>query len=140
MGVYSGFSPDMSTGMIFGVKLPTGDSHLSGFRSRCEIGSGSTDLLLGGYHTGTIRRDAAISNGSRRPCGSTMSPPQHGYTPGSELNGAAGVTYTHWHLSPDDFGGARCSRWCYRTGRGTAAMGDPLNTGYTRLLVSPEWR
>jgi hypothetical protein len=25
MGVYSGFSPDMSTGITFGVKLPTGD-------------------------------------------------------------------------------------------------------------------
>ena len=50
MGVYSGFSKDMSTGLIFGVKLPTGDWKYSGFDRDVEIGSGTTDLLLGGYH------------------------------------------------------------------------------------------
>ncbi|HEY5337447.1 MAG TPA: hypothetical protein VIJ85_04530, partial [Rhizomicrobium sp.] len=54
MGVYSGFSPDMSTGIIFGAKLPTGDHNFQGFDTDVEIGSGSTDLLLGGYHSGQL--------------------------------------------------------------------------------------
>ena len=34
MGMYTGFFPDMSTGVIFGLKLPTGTLHRTGFRSR----------------------------------------------------------------------------------------------------------
>ena len=39
----------MSTGLIFGVKLPTGDWKFAGFDRDTEIGSGSTDVLVGGY-------------------------------------------------------------------------------------------
>ena len=51
-GVYSGFSQDMSTGLIFGVNLPTGDFRFAGFDRDVEIGSGSTDVIVGGYHQG----------------------------------------------------------------------------------------
>src|SRR5581483_3615675 len=55
-GIYSGFSEDMSTGVTFGLKLPTGSyTHNDEFGAvdrDTEIGSGSTDLLLGAYHRG----------------------------------------------------------------------------------------
>ena len=57
MGVYSGFSEDMATGMIFGVKLPTGDFHHAGFDRDTAIGSGSTDLLFGLNHVGELPSD-----------------------------------------------------------------------------------
>lgn len=52
MGIYSGFSPDLSNGIVFGAKLPTGDSSYLGFDRDTEIGSGSTDLLLGFFSCG----------------------------------------------------------------------------------------
>jgi hypothetical protein len=42
-GVYTGLSDDRSTGVTFGVKLPTGDSSYVNFDPDTEIGSGSAD-------------------------------------------------------------------------------------------------
>ncbi|HEY1962272.1 MAG TPA: hypothetical protein VGG69_07635 [Rhizomicrobium sp.] len=135
MGVYSGFSPDMSTGVIFGVKLPTGDSTYKNFDPDVEIGSGSTDLLLGAYHTGAF--DIAgdfqwFVQGVWQHHIAT----QHNYTPGSELNGAAGVTYTNWHLSPTVSVAPVFQVMLSNRGR-DGGIGDPENTGYTRVLASP---
>jgi hypothetical protein len=55
--VYTGFSPDMSSGANFGLKLPTGDYKQNGFDRDTAIGSGSTDLLLGGWHMGRLTPD-----------------------------------------------------------------------------------
>ena len=46
-GVYTGFSADMSTGLTFGLKLASGDHSYANFDPDTQIGSGSTDLLLG---------------------------------------------------------------------------------------------
>jgi len=50
--MYSGISEDMSTALLFGVELPTGATNQSGFDRDTQIGSGTTDLLLGGYRMG----------------------------------------------------------------------------------------
>ena len=47
--MYTGFFKDMSTGVIFGLKLPTGTYTAPGLDRDTQIGSGSTDLMLGGY-------------------------------------------------------------------------------------------
>lgn len=135
MGVYSGFSSDMSTGVIFGVKLPTGDSTFKGFDPDVEIGSGSTDILLGGYHTGQI--DFAgdfqwFAQGLWQHHIAT----QHGYTPGSELNGAIGASYTNFHVNSDISIQPVVQLVAAYRGR-DSGVGDPANTGYSRLLVSP---
>ncbi len=52
MGMYTGFSKDMSTGLMFGAKLPTGMFNAGGFDRDTQIGTGSTDLILGGFHRG----------------------------------------------------------------------------------------
>ena len=55
--IYSGLSADMSSGVTFGVKLASGDSTYANFDPDTEIGSGSTDLLLGAYHLGKVTSD-----------------------------------------------------------------------------------
>lgn len=66
VGRYQGFSDDADTGLLFGVKLPTGrDDFLfnggpqqGGLLDRSlQPGSGSTDLLLGGFRFGSLNRD-----------------------------------------------------------------------------------
>ena len=59
MGMYTGFSKDMSTGVIFGLKLPSGTYTAYGLDRDTQIGSGSTDLILGAYHRGLITGDNA---------------------------------------------------------------------------------
>ena len=59
MGMYTGFFKDLSTGIMFGVKLPTGTYTAPGFDRDTQIGSGSTDLLLGAFHRGLLSGDNA---------------------------------------------------------------------------------
>ena len=58
-GMYTGFSKDMSKGLIFGVKLPTGNYTVPNFDRDTQIGTGSTDLILGGFWRGMITGDNA---------------------------------------------------------------------------------
>jgi hypothetical protein len=109
-GVYSGFSPDMSTGVLFGIKLPTGnytgpflppgqsaDGNKDPTYDRDSLpGSGSTDLLLGAYHVGTLTADGALSYFTQarfqmafmERAGITGT-----YRPGNEADLGAGLTY-----------------------------------------------
>ncbi len=63
IGHYNGFSDDKTTGIIFGVKLPTGDYNANFTAGASagqpldpglQIGTGSTDYILGAYTSGTI--------------------------------------------------------------------------------------
>ena len=49
MGMYTGFFKDMSTGIMFGLKLPTGTFTAPGLDRDSQIGSGSTDFELGAF-------------------------------------------------------------------------------------------
>jgi hypothetical protein len=52
MGMYTGISEDMSSALLFGVKLPTGPFDLSVMDRDTQIGTGTTDALLGAYQMG----------------------------------------------------------------------------------------
>ncbi len=92
-GVYTGFSEDMSTGVTLGVKLPTGEFKYQGFDRDTSIGTGSTDILIGGYHLGKLTRDNIFSylvqGNFDVPVAS-----QGGYRPGAEFDGALGAYYS----------------------------------------------
>jgi hypothetical protein len=127
----------MSTGLIAGVRVPTGDFRAAGFDRDVEIGSGSTDLLLGGYHSGQV---GGNENWTYLVQGLADLPVagQGGYVPGDEVDASASITYGGWSskdgklkLEPllQLIGSLRAPD------HGPAA--DPDNTGYQRLLISP---
>jgi hypothetical protein len=70
---YSGFFDDMSTGISVGLKLPTGDYKDQQFDRDTEIGTGSTDIILGAFHHGAFsdtsrRRSRRLSARQRTQC------------------------------------------------------------------------
>ena len=99
-GMYTGFSEDMSTGVQFGVKLASGDFTYPLFDRDTSIGSGSTDLLLGGYHLGAL----PFSLGGRSFSWfgqATLDEPmwtQQQYRPGREINVGLGALYNYGPL------------------------------------------
>jgi hypothetical protein len=136
MGVYSGFSPDMSTGITFGVKLPTGDHTYPNFDSDVEIGSGSTDILLGGYHTGQIDFAGDFVWYAQALWQHHIAT-QDGYTPGQEFNASLGVSYNNWNLTPHATLAPILQVLLSDRGRDGGSVGDPDNTGYQRVLFAP---
>lgn len=136
-GIYSGLFEDMSTGLTFGLKLPTGDASYVNFDPDTEIGSGSTDLLLGIYHLGKITDDNLwtwfVQFNLDQPI---LTKPN--YIPGNETNTAVGAYYSGWK-----FGEANKIAPILEmiaavrgTDSGSGAAQDQ-SSGYRRLLVSP---
>jgi hypothetical protein len=98
-GIYAGFSPDMSAGVTFGLKLPTGDdSHdnatpTSLLDRDTELGTGSTDILLGGFYRHTLN---SVTPGLYWFAQLQLDVPvlvQGGYRPGVELDTSLGLYY-----------------------------------------------
>lgn len=131
--IYSGFSPDMSSGITFGLKLPTGDYTAAHFDRDTEIGSGSTDILLGAYHMGKLAgRWNWFANGE-------FDQPVlvHGsYRPGSELDSVTGIYYNGWHM-----GNVKIAPVAQVIASGrlhdSGQAANPDNSGYERVLLSP---
>jgi hypothetical protein len=135
-GIYTGLSSDLSTGITFGVKLPTGDSTYPNFDPDTEIGTGSTDLLLGAYHLGALTGDNLWSYFAsaqwQQPVAYKAS-----YRPGAEIDGVAGLYYGGWRFSA----ATRLVpllqvEGTYRRHDG-GLLGHPEDSGYTRLYVGP---
>jgi hypothetical protein len=136
-GIYTGFFADLSAGVTFGVKLPTGsyteDPDL--VDRDTQIGTGSTDILLGGFYRGNLNRNQTwdwFVQGLLDVPALT----QAGYRPGVELDAAAGVDYKGFSL-----GRARIAplaqvifsqRW-----HDSGSNASPDSTGYQRLMLSP---
>jgi hypothetical protein len=136
MGVYTGLSDDMSTGVIFGTKLATGDFTYANFDRDTQIGTGSTDALLGLYHTGDLTSDDAFVWYGQimwdKPLAS-----QGGYTPGSEIDGAVGVYYDNFIFSDGTQITPILQMIASNRTRDGGINADPPNTGYNRLMLSP---
>lgn len=134
-GIYTGFSPDLSSGLTFGLKLPTGDSTYAGFDPDTQIGTGSTDLLLGAYHLG------ALTEGNRWSWFTNAQweqPIEHKsvYRPGSEVNAVAGIYYTGWTFGSAKLAPVLQVNGSYRRHDG-GLLGRPNDSGYTRAFVTP---
>jgi hypothetical protein len=90
-GIYSGFFDDMSTGLTFGLKLPTGESNAKNFARNTQIGSGTTDSILGFYHRnnfGSSKFGYFVQGSWERPFAS-----HKGYMPGYTISSAVGSFY-----------------------------------------------
>jgi len=150
-GVYSGFSPDMSTGVTFGVKLPTGNytgpflepgpNTTGGLAYDRDTlpGSGSTDLLVGAYHVGSVSADERLdyfAQARYQVALFTRAGATGTYRPGNEVDGALGLTYAF------DGGGAFTKVAPVLEVLGSVRGSDggdaaSPNSGYRRVLVAP---
>ena len=141
--MYTGFSSDMTTGLSFGVKLPTGDftgprGPLGGleFDRDSLPGTGSTDLMIGGYHIGNLNALGTLAYFVQARYEAAIAT-QEDYRPGNEADGAAGITYDLDTIGPlDDVTPLVQLIGSWRL-HDTEANADPLNSGYKRLLVAP---
>ncbi len=97
-GIYSGFFDDMSTGITFGLKLPTGETKDNGFNRNTQIGTGSTDSILGAYHIGTFGKGSKMGYFAQASWERPFIRHQ-GYTPGYEVSGSTGVYYNLGQIS-----------------------------------------
>lgn len=135
-GIYAGLADDMSSGITFGLKLPSGSFTTANFDRDTQIGSGSTDTLLGFYHMGRFAEPMPVGwyfNGEWQHAVSI----QDHYRPGDELVAATGVYYDGYDVGKEGklvplvqlIGSTRA----HDTGQNAA----PDDSGYTRLLVGP---
>jgi hypothetical protein len=143
LGMYTGFSPDQSSGLGVGVKLPTGDDTgpkgpLGGYEfDRDSLpGTGSYDLMVEGYHTGNVPISPATSwfvEGKYQFAVVT----HDSYRPGNELDAAGGLTYDFGSRGPfsDVMPLVQLINSWREHDQGGAA--DPYNSGYERIYVAP---
>lgn len=136
LGTYTGFSPDMSTGLSLGVKLATGDWTYPNFDRDTSIGTGTTDLLLGGYHLGTISAEHHtrwfVEALFQRAFNS-----REGYRPGNETDAAAGLIYDGFQLGQSGALAALVQVIASDRLHDSGVNADPPNSGYQRVLLSP---
>jgi hypothetical protein len=138
-GIYTGFFADQSAGVTFGLKLPTGDwTHENSFGDvdrDSEIGSGSTDLLLGGFYRGNITQDEKWDWFAQ----GVLDVPvltQAGYRPGVELDTAAGIDYKGFSFGHVRISPVAQAIFSERTSD-SGSNANPDNSGYQRLMLSP---
>jgi len=138
-GMYTGFSEDMSTGIRFGVKLASGDFTYPNFDRDTSIGSGSTDLLLGAYHIGTV--PLTLWDRSLNWYGQILWDvpfwSQQQYHPGKEIDAALGVLYNFGSVGFFQEVAPMLSLIGGDRTRDHGAAADPANSGYDRLLIGP---
>jgi hypothetical protein len=97
---YSGFDAQRSTGLLFGLKLPTGhtdDRFETGPQAGeivdrgLQLGTGTTDLLVGTYHFGALSQDWGYFG---QILAQLQMNSDDGFKPGAGLNVNAGLRYT----------------------------------------------
>ena len=133
-GIYSGLSDDMSTGVTFGFKLPTGSYTYPQFDRDTAIGTGAASTLLGFYHQGNIAGnfnwftnglwDHAITSASH-------------YRPGDEWDLSLGSYYNAGAFAGADNVAPLLQLIGTHRRPDAGFNADHDNSGYTRLLISP---
>src|ERR1700679_1515684 len=95
-GIYTGLSPGFVTGLTFGIKLPTGsftrNDAYGDIDRDTELGSGSTDLVLGAFRRLDIGSNLDWSGFTQVVLDAPMAT-RDGYRPGTELDASFGVYY-----------------------------------------------
>ncbi len=136
-GLYAGFLSDQSAGLTFGLKLPTGSHNFDpSFVDRdTQIGTGSTDALLGGFYHGNLTRDNRWGWFTQLQLDVPMLI-QSAYRPGIELDAAAGIDLKGLALRRVKIVPLAQVIFSERTSDSGAAA-NPQNSGYQRILLSP---
>ena len=137
--VYTGLSPDMSTGLTFGLKLPTGDyTHNDAYGDvdrDSEVGTGSTDVLLGGFQRGNLTTDGSWSWFLQAQLDLPVLE-RDSYRPGDELDTALGVYHRVWSSGPDSLTPMALVKFSDRGEDTGLNAASPVASGYHRLLLA----
>ncbi len=145
-GMYTGLSEDMSTGLLMGVKVPSGDWHYPPYDRDTQIGTGSTDLLMGVYHVGTLPKQLGTLplTFKERPFNYFVQVnydlplwEQDQYTPGREVDGAVGSYYDFGKVGPLKELAPMLTFLASDRTRDTGNNANPADSGYTRFIVAP---
>jgi len=137
-GIYTGFSEDFSSGVTFGVKLPTGSySFEPDIVDRdTQLGTGSTDILLGGFYRNNLTKNGKLDWFAQAELDLPILT-QDQYHPGLELDAAAGIYYKGLSLGPVKIVPVAQTIFTERTSDSGAKAAHPVASGYQRLLLSP---
>ncbi len=130
-GMYTGLSEDMSIGLQFGLKLPSGAFHQSQLDRDTQVGTGTTDLLLGGYW---MRQETGWGWYAQAMWQRALDT-REGYRPGDSFDMNIGVHYDNLLSTVPIIPMLQLVGSFRAIDRGPNA--DPDNTGYTRLFVAP---
>jgi len=139
LGMWTGLQEDMSTGFLAGFKVPSGDWHYPLWDRDTQIGTGSTDLLLGGYKIG----NTPFKVGDR-PFGWYLQGlydipflDQDHYKPGREFDGAVGTFYDFGDVGPlMELAPQLAFLGSDRT-RDRGINASPNDSGYDRVAIAP---
>ena len=134
-GYYTGFSPDMSTGVNLGIKVPSGDWHKSGIDRDNQIGTGSTDILAGLYHRHRITSDEKWVWFAQAQLDAPVIT-QAGYRPGLQVSATAGIYYTGLQFGKLKIRPLAQALFTNRASD-SGPESDPDNTGYQQVSLSP---
>ncbi len=144
--MYTGLSEDMSTGLLAGVKVPSGWWTYPHADRDTQIGSGSTDLLLGAYHLGTFPsqlgnlqltfRDRPFKWFVQANYDLPLFTQEH-YKPGREFNGALGAYYNFGSIGPLEELAPMLTFLGSDRVRDSLSEASPQDTGYTRFMIAP---
>ncbi|HEX4299278.1 MAG TPA: hypothetical protein VH327_00250 [Gammaproteobacteria bacterium] len=136
MGMYTGLSDDMSTGLSFGLKLATGDYTYPGLDRDTSIGTGTTNLLLGLYHQMSLNADNTWSGFAQAHYDRAFNS-KDGYRPGNELDAAAGAYYSGWQFGRATTLAPVLQLLMSDRLHDTGVNADPPDSGYLRFLAAP---
>ena len=143
MATYTGFKDGMNTGLTFGLKLPTGDytgpnGPLGGaeFDRDSLPGTGSTDLIVGGYHADAVPNSDQMSWFVQARYEFAIDE-RNSYRPGNEFDAAAGLVYNFGRVGSFTKVAPLIQVIDSYRDRDSGANADPLNSGYERVLIAP---
>ena len=138
IGRYQGFFPDAKTGMMLGLKLPTGkqDYNFSSgpmagmsLDSSLQPGSGSTDLIVGAYHFDTL---TPTLDWFTQALFQSALDTRNDFRPGNAINLNLGVRYTGFgNIMPQ----LQLNAQARQSDSGTNA--DTYNSGGKLVYLSP---
>lgn len=98
IGRYTGWSEEHTSGLILGAKLPTGNNHANfnagaaagmPLDAALQLGTGSTDAIVGGFTTGSIDHYGLFLQATVQRAVAT----QNSYRPGDTYAVNAGIRY-----------------------------------------------
>jgi hypothetical protein len=138
-GMYTGLSEDMSTGLLLGFKVPSGWWHYPKVDRDTQIGTGSTDLLLGAYKMGNLPfkwRERPFAWYLQAAYDIPFVDKEH-YFPGREFDGSIGVDYDFGKVGPLTEFAPILSMIGSDRARDQGANAAFSDSGYDRLQIAP---